>query len=124
MMKTIFAICGLVLVVGGVLFWRHLRLPNQYGTFIGVQRVEVKDLIERPKDFLHKTVGIEGEITKQSTTMGCYFFFPSGDKLLRVDISEIAMTAPRRNGHRTYVEGQLVPYQDGYQFWASAAKIK
>lgn len=123
-MKTIFVLCGLILIIGAVLFWRHQRGPNQYGTFIGAPKVEVKDLIERPKDFLRKTVAIDGKITKQCTTMGCYFFFQSNHKLLRVDISELAMNAPRRNGHDATVEGQLVPFEDGYQFWASSVNIK
>ena len=56
--------------------------------------------------------------------MGCFFFFLSGKDRLRVDIEQIAMTAPRKNGHQARVEGQIVPYGDGYQFVASAVEFK
>ncbi len=123
-MKTIFALCGLILVAGGVLLWRSLQGPTTFGTFVGAPLVEAQSLIEKPKDYVNRTVSIESEVRKQCTTMGCYFFFQSGDKWLRVDISEIAMNAPRKNGHPARVEGQMVPYQDGYQFWASAVEFR
>lgn len=123
-MKAIFALCGIILVAGGIFAYRALQGPNEFGSFSQPPKAEVKDLIERPRDFLSKTVTIEGVVKKQCTTMGCYFFFEEGDKMLRVDISEIAMHAPRRNGRVALVEGQIVPYQDGYQFWASAVRFK
>jgi hypothetical protein len=123
-MRTILVLCTVSLVVGAVLIWYMVSLPNEYGAFTGVPKAEVADLIERPKDFLHKTVAIEGTVRKQCTTMGCYFFFLSGEKALRVDLEQITMVAPRRNGHVARVEGQIVPYGDGYQFVASAVEFK
>lgn len=123
-MRTILAICALSLVVGSVLVWRTLRLPTHYGVLTGAPKVEVADLINRPKDFLHKTVALEGEVRNQCTTMGCYFFFFSGKQMLRVELAEIAMNAPRRNGRPARVEGQVVPYGDGYQFLASAVEFE
>jgi hypothetical protein len=44
---------------------------------------------------------------------------------LRVELSEIAMTAPkRRNGRPARVEGQLMPYDHGYQLVATAVEFK
>lgn len=123
-MKIIFILCGLILVLGGIFVWRQWRLPVEYGTFIGAPKTEVIDLIEKPKDYLNKTVAIQGIIKKQCTTMGCYFFFESGNQSLRVDISELAMNAPMKNGHMAQVEGQIVPYDDGFQFWASAVHFE
>ena len=39
--------------------------------------------------------------------MGCYFFIPSGTKMLRVELQDIAMNAPMREGHQARVEGQM-----------------
>ena len=122
-MRTILSICALVLVVGSVLVWRAVRQPNHYGAFIEAPKAEVVDLIEKPKDFLHKTVSIEGTVRNQCTTMGCYFFL-SGKNMLRVDLVDIAMKAPRRNGRPARVEGQIVPYGDAYQFVASAVEFQ
>ncbi len=123
-MRTILVLCALSLVVGAVVIWYLVSLPNDYGAFIGAPKAEVADLIDRPKEFLHTTLAIEGTVRQQCTTMGCYFFFLSGTKMLRVDLEQITMVAPRRNGHRARVEGQIVPYGDGYQFVASAVEFE
>jgi len=123
-MKAIFALCAAVLTVGAVGIYRATRMPNAYGTFTGAPKVAVADLIARPRDYLKKTVAAEGVVRKQCTTMGCYFFFDEGDKMLRVDLQEIAMNAPRKNGHVARVEGRMEAYGDGYQLFASAVEFK
>ena len=123
-MKTIFALCAAVVIAAGVMIYRSTRMPNKYGTFTGAPQVEVADLISRPKDFLKKTVAAEGAVREQCTAMGCYFFLHAGDKMLRVDIQEVAMTAPRKNGHLARVEGLMEAYGDGYQLFASAVEFK
>jgi hypothetical protein len=123
-MKTILTLCAVTLVLGAVLIWRAVRMPSHYGTFTGAPKAEVADLIDKPKDFLHKTLTIEGTVRQQCTTMGCFFFFLSGNNMLRVELQEIAMNAPRRNGRLARVEGQIVPYDHGYQFLASAVEFE
>ena len=124
-MKTIFISCGVILIVGGVLLWQAYRMPDVYGEFTGAPKAEILDVIKRPEDFLHKTVALEGEVVKQCETMGCFFFFVVGDKELRVDLAEIAMNAPKdRDGDMARVEGRTVPYNNGYQFMASAVEFE
>jgi len=123
-MKTIFALCALILVVGVYFAWHSMQLPTEYGDFIGAPKAEVSEIIDHPKDFLNKTVSVEGTVREQCKTMGCYFFIPSGTKMLRVELKEIAMNAPMREGHQARVEGQIVPYGDGYQLFASAVEFK
>jgi hypothetical protein len=123
-MRTILTICAVTLVLGTVLVWRAVRMPSQYGTFTGAPKAEVASLIDRPNDFLHKTLTIEGTVRQQCTTMGCFFYFLSGKKMLRVELQDIAMNAPRRNGRPARVEGQIVPYNHGYQFLASAVEFE
>jgi hypothetical protein len=123
-MRTIFALCGVILLAGGFFLWRAMQVPSIYGSFVGAPPAAVADLIERPKDFLGKTVSVEGTISEQCKTMGCYFFFRSGGKTLRVELNEIAMKAPMREGHGARVEGQIVTYGDGYQLFASAVEFK
>lgn len=124
-MRTIFALCAILLVLGGVLLWRFLAQPTQFGEFTGSLPVQVIDVIEHPQKYLKQTVAIEGTITKQCTSMGCYFFFVENNQELRIDLAEVAMHAPRgRNGRRARVEGRTVPYDGGYQFMASAVEFK
>jgi hypothetical protein len=67
---------------------------------------------------------IEGTIVDQCETMGCYFYFRSGKSKLRVDLQDIAMHAPKHQGGKARVEGQIVPYDGGYQFSASAVEFE
>ncbi len=123
-MKVIFALCGLILITGGVLLWRSMQEPLIYGEFVHAPHAEVANLIRQPQDYLGKTVSIEGTITNQCQSMGCYFFFTEGGKDLRVELADIAMNAPKkRDGHRARVEGRIVPYDKGYQFLASAVEF-
>ena len=123
-MRTILILCAVTLVAGAAIIWKTVRLPSHYGVFTGAPKVDVADLIDRPKDFLRKTVTIEGTVRQQCTTMGCFFFFFSGKDMLRVELQEIAMKAPRRNGHLARVEGQIVPYDGEHQFLASAVEFE
>ena len=123
-MKTILVLCALTFVVGAALIWRATRLPSEFGTFTGASKADVADIIDRPADFLHKTVTIEGTVRQQCTTMGCFFFFVSGKNMLRVELQQIAMNAPRRNGRLARVEGQIVPFDGGHEFLASAVAFE
>ena len=123
-MKQILALCAAVLVAATVWIYRATRLPDKFGEFVGAPRVEVAELIARPKAHLRKDVAVEGVVRDQCTTMGCYFFFHEGDRMLRVDLAAIAMNAPRRNGRRVRVEGRLVPFDGGYQLAASAVEFQ
>ncbi len=123
-MRTIFTICGLILLAGGFLLWRSLQMPTLYGTFTGAPSVVANTLIEHPKDFLGKTLTVESMISEQCKTMGCFFFFRAGKTILRVELQQLAMRAPMREGRPARVEGQIVPYGDGYQLFASAVEFK
>ena len=123
-MRTIFALCAAILVIGGFYLWRATQLPDHFGEFRGAREVAVADLVDRPKDFLGKTVSTRGTVTEQCRTMGCYFFFPTAKGKLRVELKDIAMDAPMRQGRPAHVEGQLVSYLDGYQLYASAVEFE
>ena len=123
-MKTIFILCGLTVAMGSVLIWNALRWPNEYGTFTGAPHADIAVLVEKPQDFLAKTLSVAGTVQQQCKTMGCFFYIHEGRKTLRVDLEGIAMKAPRREGHPVRVEGRLVAYGDGYQLFASAVKFE
>lgn len=123
-MKTILGMCAAILAVGGFLLWRSMQLPTVAGTFIGAPETEVAVLIDRPKDFVKKTVLIRGQVLQQCKAMGCFFFFSVGEKQLRVDLEQIAMNAPMREGHMARVEGTMMPFGDGYQLVATAVEFQ
>jgi hypothetical protein len=123
-MKKIFVLCFLAAVAVTALVWRAAAKPNRFGTFADAQKVEAAALIAAPASFLGKTVEIEGTVSEQCKSMGCYFFFRAGKETLRVDLQEVAMTAPMREGHAARVQGQMVPYNGGYQLYASAVEFR
>lgn len=124
-MKTILALCGVIALAGSIAIYRATRPKLIYGQFVGAPKAQLSELIARPKANMGKTWAVKGVINKQCTSMGCFFFFEEGGKELRVDLAEIAMNAPKnRNGKPARAEGQMVPYGDGYQFWASAVEFK
>ena len=123
-MRTILALSTSILAIGGFFIWRATQLPTHFGEFTGAPTVAVADLVERPKDFLGRTVAAHGSVREQCKTMGCYFFFPSKHGTLRVEMKDIAMKAPMREGHPARVEGQIVAFGDGYQLYASAVEFE
>jgi hypothetical protein len=123
-MRTIFIFCGVILLAGAVFAWRAMRMPSEFGSFTGAPKAEITDLVQRPKDFVGKAISVQGLVREQCQSMGCYFFMPASPGKLRVDLQEIAMHAPMREGHRAEVEGQMVPYGDGYQLAATAVRFE
>ena len=123
-MKKIFGLCALTLITGAVFLWRATAGPSRFGDFSSAPKASVPSLIANPKEYLGKTVEITGTISEQCKSMGCFFFFRSGKQILRVDLQEIAMHAPMHEGRPARVEGQMVPYGDGYQFYASAVEFQ
>ena len=123
-MKKILILCILTLAAVTAMVWRAVARPSLYGNFAGAPKAEVAALVADPTAYLHKTVEIEGAISDQCKAMGCFFFFRSPKGPLRVDLQEIAMTAPMREGHTARVEGEMVPFNGGYQFYASAIEFK
>jgi hypothetical protein len=122
-MRNIFLACAVIAVMAGVFIWRAAAKPSRFGAFTGAPKVEIATLIANPKKHIGKLYQIEGTVSEQCKSMGCYFFFKSGNDELRVDLQEVAMTAPKHEGHKARVEGQIVPYNDGYQFYASAVEF-
>lgn len=123
-MKKILILCAVTVAIAAVWIWRAAAKPSRYGTFTGAPKAEVAALIADPKGHTGKLLQVEGVISEQCKAMGCYFFFKDGKGELRVDLQEIAMTAPMREGHKARVEGQIVPYNDGYQLFASAVEFE
>jgi hypothetical protein len=73
-MRTILILCAVTLVAGAAMIWKTVRLPSHYGVFTGAPKADVADLIERPKDFLRKTVTIEGTV-RQPQQWAAFSFF-------------------------------------------------
>jgi hypothetical protein len=123
-MKKILVLCASIIVIAALFLWRAAARPARFGSFTGAPRAAVASVIADPKAYLTRTVALEGVISEQCQAMGCYFFFKSGSRTLRIDLQDIAMTAPMREGRKARVEGTTVPYDNGYQFFATAVEFE
>src|SRR5262245_39650629 len=118
-MRIILAICVSILVAGSIAVWKATRWSNEFGTFTGAGNTTISAVVETPTTFIGMTVAVRGTIREQCKTMGCFFYLHDGKKKLRVDLEDIAMKAPRKEGHAAHVEGRIVPYGDGFQLFAT-----
>jgi uncharacterized protein YdeI (BOF family) len=122
-MRKIILLCLTTVLVAAVLIWRVAAKPSKYGQFVNAPHAAVAALVERPQEFLGKRVSVEGKITEQCKAMGCYFVFRDGERSLRVNLEDVAMTAPMHEGKPARVEGQLLPYGQAYQLVATAVEF-
>jgi hypothetical protein len=119
-MRAILLLCGLTLLLGVGSAWHAMQIPTRYGDFTGAPPVSVNELLDRPQDFLGKTVSVHGTVSDQCKATGCFFYLPSPSGRLRIELEEIAMNVPAREGRPVRVEGQLIPYGKEYRLYASA----
>ena len=122
-MKKIFVLCFTVVIALSVFIWRAAAKPSKYGEFVNAENVPVAKLVANPKGYLGKRLSVVGKITEQCKSMGCFFTFRDGENALRVNLEDIAMTAPKHEGRPARVEGQIMPYGQGYQLVATAVEF-
>ena len=124
-MRGILILCGLILTVGLLALGWHFLGPDLYGENFSteVPSVETRLLIEKPEDFLGKTVQIEGTVRRQCLSTGCYFFFLVGEKSLRIEMGDVVNKLPARESYKARVEGELGRYGDGFQFYGRAVQF-
>ena len=124
-MKGIFILCGVILLAGLVFLALHVAKPDRYGgEFQEAPLVDTKELIHSPEKYLGKTVKVEGIVRKQCQSTGCFFFFQSGDDLLRIELGDVVSSLPKREGFSARVEGELGKYGDGYQLYGRAVEFQ
>src|SRR5262245_38525110 len=101
-MRMILAICVSIMAAGGFAVWQATRWPDQFGTFTGAAHTNVASVVDAPASFVGKTVAVQGIVREQCKTMGCFFYLHDGKRKLRVDMEDIAMNAPRKEGHSAH----------------------
>jgi hypothetical protein len=125
-MRKILILCAAVLVVGAAALVWYLTRPEHYGhPFQGAPAVSVKDLMDRPDDYLDRNVTVEGDITRQCPATGCWLYLrdPSG-KEIRVEMGGVVPTLPQRGGKKAVVEGQFRKSGDSYEIDGKAIEFR
>jgi hypothetical protein len=124
-MKLIFILCGLILA--GAVAWFFIARPraDHHGNaFRGLAPVELAQLVDKPGDFLKREVRIQGTLTRQCPSSGCWFFLKdAGGKELKVEMGDTTPRLPARLGKSAVVEGQLIQYGKEFQFIGTAVEF-
>ena len=124
-MKKILTICALTVVLAAVFIWRATAKPSRFGTFTGAPKAEVAIVDCRSRrHFWARRSRLKAPSRNNASPWAASSTFKFGKDSLRVDLQEVAMHAPMREGGAARVEGQMVPFNDGYQFYASAVEFK
>ncbi len=99
---------------------------EKYGLGIdsGAPVVKVKDIILRPADFVGRTVTLEGKITSQCQSNGCWFFLYDGTGQIFINLKPNNFALPSRMGKKARVTGIVSADQQGYQIIARGVEIK
>jgi hypothetical protein len=125
-MKTIFILCGLILVgaLAALLFFTRPH-PDRFGNeFRGFPSIELAPLVDKPVDHLKKEHRIEGTLTRQCPSTGCWFILNDGHgKELKVEMGDTTPRLPARIGKRATVEGQLIQFGKEYEFVGTAVEF-
>jgi len=125
-MKTILALCGLILLgaTAYLLFARSDR--DHYGNeFRGYPAADLGAMAEHPERYFKKEATIRGTVARQCPSSGCWFFLrDAGNKELKVEMGDTTPKLPRRVGRTATVEGRLIPFGETIEFVGTAVEFR
>lgn len=115
MKKSIFLILAIFLFACG---------SEKYGAGVdkSAPKVAVKDVILNPA-YQGKTVNLEGKITTQCASNGCWFFLQDGSGQIFIDLSTNGFAIPQKQGKAAKVTGVVSSGQVGIYIIAVGVEI-
>ena len=88
-----------------------------------LQTIKVKDVMLNPS-LQGQTVNLEGIITSQCMSNGCWFFLDDGTGQIYITLAPKGFAIPPRAGKMARVTGIVQQGQDGFQIVAAGVEIK
>lgn len=82
----------------------------------------VKDVVLDPK-YQGKTVNLEGKITTQCASNGCWFFLRDDTGQIFIDLSQKGFAIPQKQGKKAKVTGIVSSGQNGVYIVALGVEI-
>jgi len=98
---------------------------EKYGGEINsaVQTAKVKDVMLNPA--LHgRTVNLEGMITTQCASNGCWFILDDGTGQIYINLGPKGFAIPQKTGKTAKVTGVVMQGQEGFQIIAQGVEIR
>jgi len=125
-MKTILILCGAIILAGAALLAYRMHQTQHFGApFAGAPSVPIAEVVKAPDTHLGHDIRVEGPITRQCPSSGCWFFLAGeGGSSLRVDLGHLGMTLPQKKDHVAIVEGRLVKTDDGAELIGNGVSFR
>ena len=108
--KGIFLLCAIILVaIAGVFFYNQSSALHFGPPFVQASKIEIAKALSSPGEVADKVIQVEGKITRQCPSAGCWFFIEDASgKSLRVELGHMGMKFPQRVGKVARVQGKLL----------------
>lgn len=128
MKNLILLVIVLALMGGGI--WYVLSgsdgKSNSFGAGVAATLTSVGDIRKSPDRYLNQTITVEGEMTKECPTTGCWWYVKDGTGEIRADSFGSGFALPlNRQGGIVRTTGRLVRTEGGeLQIAASGAALR
>lgn len=98
---------------------------EQYGAGVNqkVPKVEVKTILLDPS-YHGRTVNLQGRITTQCASEGCWLFLDDGTGQVMVNMSPRGFSVPPKYGKKATVTGQVYQSLDGVMLIAEGVEVR
>jgi hypothetical protein len=99
---------------------------NRFGKSNGTTVTSIADLQKSPGTYMNRVVTIDGKITRECPSSGCWWYVNDGTGEMRVDSKRGGFALPlKREGHMVRTTGIAVKMEGGeMQIAASGAELR
>ena len=124
-MKTILMLCLIIFLGGFGWFYVSMKSANHFGPAFGSSsQLQIKDLYANPNTGFTGSVNIQGKITRQCPSSGCWFYLEDeSGKQVKVELGHMGLKFPQWVGKTAKVEGKLLKVKDGFELVGDAAEF-
>jgi hypothetical protein len=117
-MKMVFAICVSLILAGLGYFYvvKMAAVPHFGPPFAVSASTPLKEVATRPDALGSGTIRVEGIITRQCPSSGCWFFLKDEQGTqVRVELGHMGMKFPQALGKTAIVEGRVLASDKGIE---------
>lgn len=120
-------IFSLILIAGAALWLMHsAKMPTHYGAAFAADlpQIQMKDLYADPTSHLTGPVSIQGKITRQCPSSGCWFYLDdTSGKQVKIELGHMGIKFPQWVGKNAKVEGSLLQNKDELELVGTAVEF-
>jgi hypothetical protein len=124
-MKIIVILCVIIALGGFAWVFISMNTGTHFGPAFGSSpHLQIKDIHANPESALSSTINLQGKITRQCPSSGCWFFLEDeSGKQVRIELGHLGMKFPQWVGKSAKVEGKLLKVKDGFELVGDSAEF-